>query len=137
MEGIEDNVLMDILCRAVGPERTRIAFDALSLPPSVSIRLNPYKFRSDEPSNRVPWCEYGMMLPERPKFVMDPLFHAGCYYVQDSSAMVVGHILGEHLDRFEGLGPGVGSVRRPRRQDDRHRHIAPRPLRRLFPIGRQ
>ena len=107
MEGIEDRVLMDILSRAVGPERARVAFDALSLPPSVSIRYNPFKFRSDEPGNRVPWCEYGMMLPERPKFVMDPLFHAGCYYVQDSSAMVVGHILREHLDRFEGLGRPV------------------------------
>ena len=64
---------MDILSRAVGPERARVAFDALSLPPSVSIRYNPFKFRSDEPGNRVPWCEYGMMLPERPKFVMDPL----------------------------------------------------------------
>ena len=48
MEGIADNVLMDILSRAVGPERARIAFDALSLPPSVSIRVNPYKFRSDQ-----------------------------------------------------------------------------------------
>jgi 16S rRNA C967 or C1407 C5-methylase (RsmB/RsmF family) len=62
------------------------------------------KVTSDEPGNRVPWCEDGMMLPERPSFVMVPLFHAGCYYVQDSSAMVVGHILREHLDRFEGLG---------------------------------
>ena len=35
---------------------------------------------------------------------MDPLFHAGCYYVQDSSAMVVGHILREHLDHFDDLG---------------------------------
>ena len=43
MEGIEDKVLLDILSRAVGPERARIAFDALSLPPSVSIRLNPFK----------------------------------------------------------------------------------------------
>ena len=48
MEGIEDKVLLDILSRAVGPERARIAFDALSLPPSVSIRYNPLKFRSDQ-----------------------------------------------------------------------------------------
>ena len=48
MEGIEDKVLLDILSRAVGPESARIAFDALSLPPSVSIRYNPYKFRSDQ-----------------------------------------------------------------------------------------
>ncbi len=149
MEGIEDRVLMDILSRAVGPERAPIAFEAFSQTPSVSIRINPYKllsdqkglrgstaslrsapplasqsdapvppltvprvawvelpkpFWSDETSNKVPWNKYGMMLPERPRFVLDPLFHAGCYYVQDSSAMVVGHLLREHLDRFEGLG---------------------------------
>ena len=46
MEGIEDKVLLDILSRAVGPESARIAFDALSLPPSVSIRLNPFKLQS-------------------------------------------------------------------------------------------
>ena len=38
---------------------------------------------------------------------MDPLFHAGCYYVQDSSAMVVGHMVREFLDRFDGLGRPV------------------------------
>ena len=53
MEGIEDKVLLDILSRAVGPERARIAFDALSLPPSVSIRYNPLKFRSDQQSGSV------------------------------------------------------------------------------------
>ena len=47
------------------------------------------------------------MLEERPRFVMDPLFHAGCYYVQDSSAMVVGHMVREFLDRFDGLGRPV------------------------------
>lgn len=47
------------------------------------------------------------MLRERPRFILDPLFHAGCYYVQDSSAMVVGHIFREHLDRLEGLGRPV------------------------------
>ena len=138
MEGIEDRVLMDILSRAVGPEKARVAFEAFSLPPSVSIRLNPFKlpssqkglrgstaslrsapplnvprvavvsspkpFWEDETCEKVPWSQYGVMLAERPRFVMDPLFHAGCYYVQDSSAMIVGHILREHLTRFEAIG---------------------------------
>ena len=38
---------------------------------------------------------------------MDPLFHARCYYVQDSSAMVVGHMVREYLDRFDSLGRQV------------------------------
>ena len=102
---------MDILSRAVGPEKARVAFEALSQDPSVSIRLNPYKLLSDQKGldivTKVPWSEYGVMLPERPRFVLDPLFHAGCYYVQDSSAMIAGHIIREHLDRFEGLGRPV------------------------------
>lgn len=107
MEGIEDRVLMDILSRAVGPERAPIAFDALSQASSISVRYNPFKLSSDQKGSVVPWNKYGVMLSERPRFVMDPLFHAGCYYVQDSSAMIVGHILREHLDRFEGLGRPV------------------------------
>ena len=97
MEGIEDRVLMDILSRAVGPECAPIAFDALSQAPSISVRYNPFKLSSDQKGSVVPWNKYGVMLSERPRFVMDPLFHAGCYYVQDSSAMVVGHIFREHL----------------------------------------
>ena len=39
---------MDILSRAVGPERAPIAFEAFSQTPSVSIRLNPYKLLFDQ-----------------------------------------------------------------------------------------
>lgn len=35
----------------------------------------------------VPWCETGYYLSERPSFTLDPLFHAGCYYVQEASSM--------------------------------------------------
>ena len=105
--GLEDRVLMDILERAVGPDRARTAFDAFSLPPSTSIRFNPYKYTNRNRGIAVPWNEYGVMLKERPRFVMDPLFHAGCYYVQDSSAMVVGHMVREYLDSFDDLGRPV------------------------------
>ena len=106
MQGIGDAVLMDILTRAVGPDKAPTAFAAFSGTPSVSIRYNPFK-QADRNYGNIPWSRYGYMLAERPRFVMDPLFHAGCYYVQDSSAMVIGHILREHLDRFEGLGRPV------------------------------
>lgn len=63
----------------------------------VSVRLNPFKKPSGplpilEGAVAVPWNEYGYILKERPVFTLLPLFHAGCYYVQDSSAMYVGHI---------------------------------------------
>lgn len=106
MQGLDDRVLMDILERAVGPDMASTAFDAFSQSPSVSIRYNPFKLLVPE-GNNIPWNMYGVILQERPRFVMDPLFHAGCYYVQDSSAMIVGHMVREYLDRFEGLGRPV------------------------------
>jgi len=41
----------------------------------------------------VPWCKEGYYLDSRPSFTFDPLFHAGCYYVQEASSMFIDHIL--------------------------------------------
>jgi 16S rRNA C967 or C1407 C5-methylase (RsmB/RsmF family) len=41
----------------------------------------------------VPWCHEGFYLNTRPSFTFDPLFHAGCYYVQEASSMFIDHIL--------------------------------------------
>ena len=55
-----------------------------------SIRLNPQKeSRIESGKARVPWTEYGYYLEERPSFTFDPLFHAGCYYVQEASSMFI------------------------------------------------
>ena len=59
---------------------------------SVAVRLNPFKGLAGPEGSPVPWSPYGRILSERPVFTLDPLFHAGCYYVQDSSAMFVGHL---------------------------------------------
>lgn len=69
---------------------------------SVAIRLNPFKWNDGPSGTPVPWSPYGRILEERPNFTLDPLFHAGCYYVQDSSAMYVGHVLRKHLAGFSG-----------------------------------
>lgn len=58
-----------------------------------SIRLNPFKKTATEYDQQVPWCEWGYYLDSRPSFTFDPLFHAGCYYVQEASSMFLGHIL--------------------------------------------
>ncbi len=60
-----------------------------------SIRLNPAKpltqfphaYMSSLRSTAIPWTRYGHYLSERPSFTFDPLFHAGCYYVQEASSM--------------------------------------------------
>ena len=74
--------------------QAEVVLEALEQAPSVSIRLNPSKL-TDCPfpdATPVPWSPYGYLLKERPVFTLDPLFHAGCYYVQDTSAMYVGHV---------------------------------------------
>ena len=84
----------ELLAGSVGADRAAGVLEALQAAPSVSIRLNPAKLSACPFPNAtpVPWSPYGFLLPERPVFTLDPLFHAGAYYVQDTSAMLVGHI---------------------------------------------
>lgn len=53
----------------------------------VSVRLNPAKWSGDLPADRVPWCNTGYYLAERPLFTADPWFHGGAYYVQEAASM--------------------------------------------------
>ncbi|MFT3751047.1 MAG: RNA methyltransferase [Agriterribacter sp.] len=46
-----------------------------------------------ESATPVPWCSTGYYLPERPFFTLDPLFHAGAYYVQEASSMFLEQIV--------------------------------------------
>ncbi len=58
-----------------------------------SIRLNPFKPSPLKTGAQVPWCAEGFYLDTRPSFTFDPLFHAGCYYVQEASSMFIDHIM--------------------------------------------
>lgn len=89
----------------LGEDDARRAIEAFGAEPSVSVRLNPFKRPASElpilsGSTGVPWCEYGHILAERPVFTLHPLFHAGAYYVQDSSAMYVGWVFRQVLERY-------------------------------------
>ena len=57
-----------------------------------SIRLNPFKKSAVKTGQQVPWCAEGYYLDARPSFTFDPLFHAGCYYVQEASSMFIDYI---------------------------------------------
>ena len=59
--------------------------------PSRSVRLNPAKPSPLAPEGEgVEWCDGAVRLPAGAASVtLDPLFHAGGYYVQDSSSMIV------------------------------------------------
>ncbi len=74
-----------------------------------SIRLNPAKPINQLPNkpiaqqSKIPWCSNGFYLKERPSFTFDPLFHAGCYYVQEASSMFLEQALKQTVDLSKPL----------------------------------
>lgn len=65
-----------------------------------SIRFNPYKkqYLKEIPfasllKAPVPWANDAWYLTDRPSFTLDPLLHAGAYYVQEASSMFIETIL--------------------------------------------
>ena len=63
--------------------------EALNLPASTSVRINPEKISFKPSLEKIPWSNNGFYINKRPPFVLDPLFHAGCYYVQEASSMLL------------------------------------------------
>lgn len=69
-----------------------------------SIRLNPAKpITKFTDEMLVPWGTDGRYLIERPSFTADPLFHAGCYYVQEASCMFLEQALRQTVDLDDEL----------------------------------
>jgi len=65
-------------------------FNSLADPSPTSIRLHHSKGRSSfDLSDHVKWCDTGYYLEERPFFHLDPHWHAGAYYVQEASSMIL------------------------------------------------
>lgn len=72
---------------------------ALETPPETSVRLNKRKPGATFPGAiQVKWCESGFYLSERPEFILDPLLHAGAYYVQDASSMIYETVIAKLVD---------------------------------------
>lgn len=102
-----------------GEERWARYVAAFDEPAPVSVRLNPFKVKelkdermkdlptdTDSPANSliltsfnslisddVPWCHAAYWLRERPQFTLDPLLHAGAYYVQEAGSMFLDCVL--------------------------------------------
>ena len=92
----------------MGEDRFNRFLGAFDEEAPVSIRVNRRKVKGESffsrkeedvpspspiPRQQVPWCPEGYYLSGRPQFTFDPLFHAGCYYVQEAASMFVTHIL--------------------------------------------
>ena len=64
-----------------------------------SIRQNPSKKSQIQiPNSKISWTDSGYYLESRPSFTFDPLFHAGCYYVQEASSMFLEQALKQTVD---------------------------------------
>ena len=71
---------------------------ALDEEPVVSVRYNEQKHYSNIDGDNVPWASLGRYLAERPTFTADPLFHAGCYYVQEASSMFLEQVVRQYVN---------------------------------------
>jgi 16S rRNA C967 or C1407 C5-methylase (RsmB/RsmF family)/NOL1/NOP2/fmu family ribosome biogenesis protein len=77
--------------------------DAHLLPSPTSIRINPRKQYDGSSFESVLWSQFGKYLVERPQFTLDPLFHAGCYYVQEASSMFLEQAVKQAVDLTQSL----------------------------------
>lgn len=89
----------------LGSDEALALQNALQTNPPISIRHNPHKFFPNNPhlslTNAVPWCDKAYYLAQRPLFTADPLFHAGCYYVQEAASMFLEHIWQQFISSLE------------------------------------
>ncbi len=81
---------------------------ALTSAPPVSIRINRSKISPGGLSHlplaeQVSWHPDAYYLSERPNFTLDPLFHAGAYYVQEASSMFLREVLEQSTGRQRPL----------------------------------
>lgn len=75
-------------------ESEKVLFvQSLQKPVPVSVRINPKKHTEHISVSSVPWCSQGYFLEQRPVFTLDPLFHAGAYYVQEASSMFLEQVI--------------------------------------------
>ena len=82
----------------LGENEWNLFAGALQEEPPASVRMNPRKCGlSPEGASPVPWCRDGFYLSARPAFTFDPLFHAGCYYVQEASSMFLDQVLRQYV----------------------------------------
>ena len=74
-----------------------------------SVRLNPKKILNipsaifNTQLERVKWSSNGFYLKVRPSFTLDPLFHAGAYYVQEASSMFLEEAIKQTVDLSKSI----------------------------------
>jgi 16S rRNA C967 or C1407 C5-methylase (RsmB/RsmF family)/NOL1/NOP2/fmu family ribosome biogenesis protein len=84
------------------PSEAAQLLSALDEQPAASVRLNAAKPKAVfTDAVQVPWNDEGLLLGSRPRYTLDPAFHAGCYYPQESSSMALQWVL-KHTVSLDG-----------------------------------
>ncbi|MCM1079151.1 MAG: hypothetical protein NC344_05925 [Bacteroidales bacterium] len=88
----------DYTSRLFGEQRWLEFLGSFGQEAPASVRYNPFKSVAEVPGGeRVPWCKDAYWLKERPKFTLDPLLHAGVYYVQEAGSMFLDKVLRRYV----------------------------------------
>lgn len=99
--------LIQSLTGVTGFDRENFEQVHLSGEQVTSVRINPAKANKQLPIFNaqlpVPWSSNGFYLYERPSFTLDPLFHAGAYYVQEASSMFLEEALKQTVELTQPL----------------------------------
>lgn len=118
---------------------------ALDQPPPVGIRRNSRKPADVFPDAApLPWCPAGGILAERPIFALDPLWHAGAYYVQEPSSMLLDFALRKFCDLWPidtvldlCAAPGGKTTLLADFMDEANLIVANEPIRKRYSILRE
>jgi 16S rRNA C967 or C1407 C5-methylase (RsmB/RsmF family) len=92
LEQLIDNIPSHIL----SVEKKKAVFNALQTnEANYSVRLNPKKIRPNAGLKLKPveWCKNAFYVDNKPRFSMDPLWHAGAYYVQEAGSMFLDSVI--------------------------------------------
>lgn len=96
--------------KLMGEQLWKVLSDNIDEPPVTSVRLNMPKcgnlrIVTTVAHSPVAWCRNSYYVEKRPNFTLDPLMHAGAYYVQEASSMFVEYCLDYALEtlRKDGL----------------------------------
>ena len=103
---------------SLGPERAGEVFSYIQdTQTSVAVRANPFKVSDVESLSFLPfdtergtYSQWGRFLTSRPEFALDPLFHAGAYYVQEASSMYLERIMPLITEMRQARPDGVFKV---------------------------
>lgn len=94
-----------------GPDKGLRLLRALDTPAETSVRANPAKGFDTAllpgAAGSVVWCPEGRYLDARPQFARIPQWHAGAFYVQDASSMIVSAVVSRLSELLDNEAPAL------------------------------